>query len=120
MTLSTRIPFIIRPIRDDETAAEPALIAAAFAAGPYGHLPVSDERRALERDVEGRAASGAVLVAVAAAPADATEGDGGRLLGTSSVLRAGTPYARVAAGDEAEVRLVAVDPTAQSVHGQRG
>jgi ribosomal protein S18 acetylase RimI-like enzyme len=29
------------------------------------------------------------------------------------VLRAGTPYARVARGDEAEVRLVAVDPAVQ-------
>ena len=107
------VSFTIRPIRDGDAAAEPALIAAAFAAGPYGHLPVSAERRAFERDVSGRAASGAVLVAVAAAPADATEGDGDRLLGTSSVLRAGTPYSRVATGDEAEVRLVAVDPAAQ-------
>ncbi|MFB6612017.1 GNAT family N-acetyltransferase [Agromyces sp. NPDC056379] len=102
-------PFTIRPIRDADLAAEPDLIAAAFAAGPYGHLPVSEERRALQRDVSGRAASGAVLVAVA--DGDAAAGE--RLLGTASVLRAGTPYSRVAIGDEAEVRLVAVDPSAQ-------
>ncbi|SIO23349.1 GNAT family N-acetyltransferase [Agromyces cerinus] len=101
-------PFTIRPISDPEAAAEPVLIAAAFAAGPYGHLPVSEERRVLQRDVSGRAASGAVLVAVADGAAD-----GERLLGTASVLRAGTPYSRVAIGDEAEVRLVAVDPAVQ-------
>ncbi|WP_084512726.1 GNAT family N-acetyltransferase [Agromyces subbeticus] len=96
-------PFTIRSIRDEEAAAEPALIERAFAAGPYGHLPASAERRAFERDVHGRAASGTVLVAVR----------GDELLGTASVLRAGTPYARVAALGEAEVRLVAVAPEAQ-------
>ena len=104
-------PFTIRPIRDGDAVAEPALIAAAFAAGPYGHLPVSAERRALQRDVSGRAASGAVLVAVVDGD-QADDGDG-RLLGTASVLRAGTPYSRVAIDGEAEVRLVAVDPARQ-------
>lgn len=102
-------PFTIRPIRDGEVIAEPGLIAAAFTAGPYGHLPVSAERHAFERDVSGRAASGTVLVAVAGGSAEAGE----RLLGTASVLRAGTPYSRVARGGEAEVRLVAVAPDAQ-------
>ncbi|MBM7831479.1 ribosomal protein S18 acetylase RimI-like enzyme [Agromyces cerinus] len=104
-------PFVIRPIGDAETTIEPALIARAFEAGPYGHLPVSEERRALQRDVAGRAASGAVLVAVADGGDES--GDGAQLLGTASVLRAGTPYSRVAVGEEAEVRLVAVDPAAQ-------
>lgn len=102
-------PFLIRSISDRDVAHEPALIAAAFAAGPYGDLPVSAERRAFERDVSGRAASGAVLVAVA----EGVDSDGDRLLGTASVLRAGSPYSRVAIDDEAEVRLVAVDPDAQ-------
>ncbi len=53
-----------------------------------------------------------MLVAVARG-GDGAAGDGERLLGTASVLRAGTPYSRVAVGDEAEVRLVAVDPVAQ-------
>lgn len=96
-------PFTIRSIRVEEAAAELALIERAFAAGPYGHLPVSAERRAFERDVHGRAASATVLVAVRA----------DELLGTASVLRAGTPYARVATPGEAEVRLVAVAPEAQ-------
>lgn len=101
----TRSPaFTIRSVRPAEADAEPLLIERAFAAGPYGHLPVGPERRAFERDVAGREASGAVLVAV---------DDGGRLIGTASVLRAGTPYTRVAVPGEAEVRLVAVDPDAQ-------
>jgi ribosomal protein S18 acetylase RimI-like enzyme len=103
MPQTTSAPFTIRLIGDGELAAEPGLIEQAFAAGPYGHLPASAERRAMCADVSGRAASGAVLVAV----------DGERLLGTASVLRAGTPYSRVAVGDEAEVRLVAVAPSAQ-------
>lgn len=98
-------PFTIRPIREEEAALEPQLIEQAFASGPYGHLPVSAERRAFERDVRGRAASGTVLVAVR----------DDELLGTSSVLRAGTPYARVASAGEAEVRLVAVAPAAQGI-----
>ncbi|AWB94840.1 hypothetical protein DCE93_03510 [Agromyces badenianii] len=103
MKQTVSAPVTIRAIRESEAAAEPALIERAFASGPYGHLPVSAGRRAFERDVRGRTASGAVLVAV----------DGERLLGTASVLRAGTPYARVAVPGEAEVRLVAVEPSAQ-------
>jgi ribosomal protein S18 acetylase RimI-like enzyme len=103
MTSPSNSPFSIRPLLDGDVAAETDLIERAFAAGPYGHLRVGDERRAFERDAAGRATSGAVLVAVA----------GNRLIGTASLLRAGTPYARVAAPGEAEVRLVAVDPAAQ-------
>ncbi|WP_424466343.1 GNAT family N-acetyltransferase [Pseudoclavibacter helvolus] len=80
---------------------------AAFAAGPYGHLPVGEERRRFVRDVEARAAAGSVLVAEG-------QGDlGGEILGTLSIARAGTGPARLAVGDEAEVRLLAVSPTAQ-------
>lgn len=93
----------ISAVRPGESAAEADLIARAFGAGPYGHLPVSAERRAFERDTEGRAASGAVLVARV----------GQRVVGTASVLRAGTPCARLARPGEAEVRLLAVDPDAQ-------
>lgn len=93
----------ISPILPREEAAEADLVERAFAAGPYGKLPVSAERRAFERDTAGRAASGAVLVAR----------DGERVVGTSSVLRAATPYSRVARPGEAEVRLLAVDPAAQ-------
>lgn len=93
----------ISPVRPDERAAESALIERAFAAGPYGHLDVSAERREFVRDTAGRAASGAVLVARR----------DGRVVGTASVLRAGTPYARVAEPGEAEIRLLAVDPDVQ-------
>ena len=101
-TLSSILPGI-SPVVPSEAAAEADLVDRAFAAGPYGHLPKDAERRALEGDAAGRAASGAVLVARQA----------NRVVGTSSVLRAGTPYARVAAAGEAEIRLLAVDPGVQ-------
>lgn len=93
----------ISSILPHEEAAEADLVERAFGAGPYGHLRVSAERRAFERDTAGRAASGSVLVAR----------DGHRLVGTTSVLRAATPYSRLARPGEAEVRLLAVDPAAQ-------
>ena len=83
---------------------------AAFAAGPYGHLQVGEERRRFVRDVEGRAAAGAVLVA----ERDGSGGrDGAEIVGTLSIARAGTGPSRLATGNEAEVRLLAVSPTAQ-------
>ncbi|WP_448005489.1 GNAT family N-acetyltransferase [Agromyces bauzanensis] len=91
------------PVLAHEWADEADVIERAFAAGPYGHLPKSEERRAFERDSAGRAASGAVLVA--------RRDD--RVVGTASVLRAATRYARVAMPGEAEIRLLAVDPSTQ-------
>ena len=91
------------PVLPHEFAAEADVIERAFAAGPYGHLPKRAERRAFERDTAGRAASGAVLVARRA----------GGIVGSASVLRAATPYSRVAVPGEAELRLLAVDPEAQ-------
>lgn len=96
-------PFEVAPARDDESTAEADLIARAFAAGPYGHLPTSAEQLAFRRDTAGRAASGAVLVARRA----------GHVVGSASVLRAASPHARVAVTGEAEVRLLAVDPEVQ-------
>ena len=93
----------ISPIRPNEADDEAALVERAFAAGPYGHLPKGAERRAFERDTAGRAASGAVLVARR----------DGRLVGSASVLRAATPYSRVAVPGEAEIRLLAVEPGEQ-------
>ena len=92
------------PVAPSEAAAEADLVDRAFAAGPYGHLSKDAERRALEADTAGRAASGVVLVAR----------EDNRVVGTSSLLRAGTQYARVAVPDEAEIRLLAVDP---DLHG---
>ncbi len=93
----------ISAVKPDEAAAEADLIERAFAAGPYGHLPKSAERLAFERDTGGRAASGTVLVARR----------DGHVVGTASVLRAATPYSRVAVPGEAEIRLLAVDPGVQ-------
>lgn len=93
----------IGPVLPHEWAEEADVIHRAFAAGPYGHLPKGAERRAFERDTGGRAASGVVLVARR----------DGRVVGTASVLRAATPYARVAVPGEAEIRLLAVDPAVQ-------
>ena len=93
----------IGPIHPNEVDAEAAVVEHAFAAGPYGHLPKGAERRAFERDTAGRAASGAVLVARR----------DGRLVGSASVLRAATPYSRVAVPGEAEIRLLAVEPGEQ-------
>ncbi|MFF2277189.1 GNAT family N-acetyltransferase [Agromyces sp. NPDC058126] len=108
MTNDTARTFVdgttIRPIRPDESDAEAAVIVRAFAAGPYGHLPKSAERAAFEADTTGRGADGAVLVAVDA---------DGVVVGTASVLRAGSRYSRVARPGEAEVRLISVDPSAQ-------
>ena len=101
-TLSSILPGI-SPVAPSEAAAEADLVERALAAGPYGHLPKDAERRAFERDTAGRAASGAVLVARQV----------NRVVGTSSVLWAGAPYARVAAPGEAEIRLLAVDPEVQ-------
>lgn len=88
---------------------------AAFAAGPYGHLQLGEERQRFVRDVEGRAAAGAVLVAERdCSERDCSEHRGGaEIVGTLSVARAGTGPSRLATGDEAEVRLLAVSPTAQ-------
>jgi ribosomal protein S18 acetylase RimI-like enzyme len=98
-------PVIVRAATADEFEAVADLVDAGFAAGPYGHLPVNAARRALQRDSAGRAASGALLVAV-----DASTGE---LLGTSSLLRAGTPASRLAVGEEAELRLLTVAPGAR-------
>lgn len=55
------------------------------------------------RDVAHRAAETVVLVAR----------EGGRVLGTVTLAPPGSGYADIAAGDELEVRMLAVDPAAQ-------
>ncbi len=105
-------PAVLR-VREAVPADWPEVIRvseAAFAAGPYGHLQVGEERRRFVRDVEGRAASGAVLVAELGSAGDR---GGAEIVGTLSIARAGTGPSRLATGDEAEVRLLAVSPTAQ-------
>jgi ribosomal protein S18 acetylase RimI-like enzyme len=90
--------FTIRTARAGEYAEVGALTAAGFAAGPYG-AATDPDRVALLHDAAGRAESGDLLVAV-----DDTTG---QLIGTASLLRRGTRYARRAEPGEAEVRLLA-------------
>ncbi|PIO51738.1 hypothetical protein BV502_02970 [Leucobacter sp. OAMLP11] len=99
--------FEIRPIRPEEHAVEAELLRRAYAAGPYAaDLDGNEAWIATERDTAGRDAAGRVLVAVRAeAP--------GEVIGAVSVLRGGSPYTKLAAPGEAELRLVAVDPAAQ-------
>lgn len=94
----------IRPIREDEYAAEAALVNAAYAAGPYAaELSGNAAWERTERDTQGRHACGCVLVAERA----------GQIVGAASVLRGGTAYAKLAAEGDAELRLVSVSPAAQ-------
>ncbi|PPG33210.1 GNAT family N-acetyltransferase [Pseudoclavibacter sp. RFBB5] len=101
-------------VRESRPADWPEVVRvseAAFAAGPYGHLPVGEERQRLVRDVEGRAAAGSVLVAERLTERRAEQAS--EILGTLSIARAGAGPSRLAVADEAEVRLLAVSPTAQ-------
>lgn len=94
---------VIRPATPGDFVAVGDVTERAFASGRYGHLPRSAERRRLERDVADRVAAGTVLLA---------EFDG-VVAGTVTVLRAGTPFARLARDGEAEVGLMAVAAEAQ-------
>lgn len=95
----------VRDALEQEHEAVGALTSRAFGAGPYGPS-VDPDRIRLLADAAGRAASGDLLVAV----------DDGRLVGTVSLLRAGSSYSREARADEAELRLLATAPEARG-HG---
>jgi GNAT superfamily N-acetyltransferase len=97
--------FTVRPAREDEHEATGILTTLGFATGPYAHLHRAPERVALERDAGARAGDGGLLVAA--------EDGTGKLLGTATVTRAENPISRQARDGEAELRLVAVDPTAR-------
>lgn len=108
--------FRIRPIARDEYGREAALVRAAYAAGPYREVLAADPVWvAAERDSAGRDAAGRVLVAAANGGPDAAtdEGQGQALLGALTVVRGGSPYAKLAAEGEAELRFLAVAPEAQ-------
>jgi ribosomal protein S18 acetylase RimI-like enzyme len=64
---------------------------------------VSDSYSAALRDVAGRARTARVLVAV----------DEGRLLGCATLILDGGPLSELAAPDEGEFRMLAVDPSVQ-------
>jgi len=90
----------VRIARPDEYAVAGDLVAAVYGAAGYAAGPYLDVLRAAAR----RAAVADLLVAVDAA---------GRILGTLTYASGGTPLADVAAADEAEFRMLAVDPAAR-------
>jgi ribosomal protein S18 acetylase RimI-like enzyme len=106
----------VRPAAPHEFERVADLVELGFRNGPYGHLPVSAARTTLVRDSAGRAAAGALLVAVDAVGAADELGAGEPvvpLLGTASLLRAGAPGTRLAQPGGVELRLIAVDPSAR-------
>ena len=90
----------IRPATAAEFPAVADVCEAAYA--PF--LP-PDGYRAVLRDVARRAAHGEVLVAA--------DPGGGRVLGTVTFVPDGGPLGEIGAPDEAEFRMLAVDPAAQ-------
>jgi len=110
----------VRPAAPHEYDRVADLVELGFRNGPYGHFPVSAARTALVRDSAGRAAAGALLVAVDESSSGAGSPDhrcadapGVSLLGTASLLRAGEAGSRLAHAGEAELRLIAVAPEAR-------
>jgi ribosomal protein S18 acetylase RimI-like enzyme len=93
------VPLAIRPATAAELPAVGALCVAAYA--PF--LDGDDEYVATLRDAAGRAAAAELLVAV----------DDDRLLGTVTFVPDGGPLGEIARPDEAEFRMLAVDPAAQ-------
>jgi len=89
----------IRPARAAEFAAVADVCEAAY--GPY--LEAASPYRAVLRDVARRAEHAELLVAA----------DDGRVLGTVTFVSDGGPLGEIAAPDEAEFRMLAVDPAAQ-------
>ena len=93
-------PLAIRRAAPEEFAAVADLTVAAYApfvAGDHHYVAVL-------RDVPARAAAAELLVA--------TDADG-RLLGTVTYVPDGGPLGEIAEPDEAEFRMLAVDPAAQ-------
>ena len=85
---------------------KPIIVERAFAAGPYGHLPVSAERR--------RASSATRSGARHPVSCSWRAGDRSTRRRTASVLRAGTRYSRVAVPTERpSCASLAVDPDEQ-------
>jgi len=104
------MPIITRTALPADFDRVAEVTSAAFLAGPYGHVHASPHRQKFEMDVAARAAHGAVIVAL-----DTDRFDGNPIVGATSLLRAGTPHARLATDGEAEIRLLAVDPAAQGL-----
>jgi len=94
------MPLEIRRVRPDEHEAAGALTLAAYET----HLGATeDDYRRQLADVSTRDANSEVWVAV----------EDGRLLGNVTLCPPGSPYREIAAEDEGEFRMLAVDPAAQ-------
>src|SRR5215813_4683822 len=95
--------MIVREARPDDFEAVARLTVAAYRAD--GQLDTGDEYEPVLADVAPRAREGTLLVAV-----DETDG---RVLGAVTFALPGSPLAQLARADEAEFRMLAVDPAAQ-------
>jgi ribosomal protein S18 acetylase RimI-like enzyme len=80
-----------------------------FNHGQPGAPEPAPERLRLLKDAAARAAEGDLLIAVDPDPARNAD----TIVGTASLLRPGSSLSRQAVGDEAEVRLLAVVPSAR-------
>jgi GNAT superfamily N-acetyltransferase len=98
-TFQQYVMLEIRPALSAEFAAVADVCEAAY--GPY--LEVASSYRAVLRDVARRAEHAELLVAA----------DDGRVLGTVTFVPDGGPLGEIAGPDEAEFRMLAVDPAAQ-------
>ncbi len=87
----------VRLARDDELDDVGAVTLAAYA--PF--VPAGSEYAAQLRDARARAAGAELYVAV---------GDDGRVRGTVTGCPPGSPWRELAARDEGEFRMLAVDP----------
>jgi ribosomal protein S18 acetylase RimI-like enzyme len=94
------VPLEIRPPTAAELPRVGALCVAAYAT--YAEPDAAGYVEVL-RDAAGRAAAAELLVAV----------DGGDVLGTVTFVPDGGPLREIAAPEEAEFRMLAVDPAAQ-------
>lgn len=92
----------IRPAGPDELDAVGDLTAGSYLAD--GTLTADDPYTERLRDAAARARDAVLLVAVHA---------DGTLLGTVTYVPPGTPFAELAADGEAEVRMLAVSPSAR-------
>ncbi|GGL36923.1 GNAT family N-acetyltransferase [Phycicoccus endophyticus] len=93
--------LVVRPAREGELAAVGALAVEAYAAD--GQITAEHPYAATLLDTASRARDAVLLVAVA----------GDAMLGTVTYVPPGTPFAEVGGPDEAEVRMLAVSPSAR-------
>lgn len=108
---------LIRLARPEDVAAAGRVTRQAYLAA--GFVTDTDPYADLLSDAARRAAHAELWVCVeeghVAGPAARDRLGAGRVVGTVTFVRPGTPYAEVSAADEGEFRMLAVDPAA---HGR--